>query len=97
MEDGPPLLLGLEINKVFGVEEAGGVGAVVGASGLADDLGDLGERSHDPAGLVGEVDGGGGAFAGRQRAAHPDGALVEMGQELGADGAADGEIDADEE
>ena len=95
MEDGPPLLLRLEIDEVFGVEEAGGVGAVVGAAGLADDLRDLRERGHHDARLVGEVDAGGGAFAGRQRAAHPDGAFVEMGQELRADGPADGEIDGD--
>ena len=43
MEDGAPLFFRLEVNEVFGVEEAGGVGAVVGAAGLADNLGDLGE------------------------------------------------------
>ncbi len=43
VEDGAPLFLGLEVDEVFGVEEAGGVGAVVGAAGLADDLGDFGE------------------------------------------------------
>ena len=42
-EDGTPLVLGLEIDEVFGVEEAGGICAVVGPPGLADDLGDLGE------------------------------------------------------
>ena len=97
MEDGTPLLLGLEIDKVLGVEEAGGVGAVIGASGLAHDLGDFREGGHHDARLVGEVDAGSGAFAGRQRAAHPDGAFVEVGQELRADGAAEGEIDGDGE
>ena len=38
-----------------------------------------------------------GPFAGRQRAAHPDGAFVEMGQELRADGSANGEVDGDGE
>ena len=41
VEDGTPVLLALQIDEVFGVEEAGGVGAVVGAAGLADDLGDF--------------------------------------------------------
>ena len=95
MEDGPPLLLGLEINKVFGVEEAGGVRAVVGAAGLAHDLRNFRERGHHQARLVGEVNAGGGAFAGRQRAADPDGALVEVGQKLRTDGAAQSEIDSD--
>ena len=36
VEDRPPLLLGLQVDEVFGVEEAGGVGAVVGPPHLAD-------------------------------------------------------------
>ena len=36
MEDRPPLLLRLQIDEVFGVEEAGRVGAVVGPADLAD-------------------------------------------------------------
>ena len=38
VEHGPPLLLRLQIDEVFGVEEAGGVGAVVGTADLADHL-----------------------------------------------------------
>ena len=95
VEDGPPFLFGLEVDKVFGVEEAGGVGAVVGASGLADDLRNLGEAGHHDACLVGEVDRGGRAFAGRQRTANPDRSLIKVGQKLRADGPAEGEIDGD--
>ena len=89
VEDGPPLLLGLEVDEVFGVEEAGGVGAIVGAAGLADDLGDLGKRGQDEAGLFGDGEAFGGAGTGSERAANPDGAFVEMGKELGADDAAE--------
>ncbi len=42
-EDGTPLFLGLEIDEIFGVEEARGVGAVVGPAHLAGGHGDLGE------------------------------------------------------
>ena len=97
VEDGTPVFFSLEVDEVFGVEEAGGIGAVVGAAGLADDLGDLRETGHHDAGLVGEVDAGGRAFAGRQRAANPDGALVEVRQELRADGTAKGQVDGDGE
>ena len=97
MEDGTPFLFWLEIDEVLGVEEACGVGAVVGAAGLADDLGDLREAGHDEAGLVGEVDGGGGAGGGREGATDPDGAFVEVGEEFRADGAAEGEVDGDGE
>ena len=95
MEDGTPLFLSLQIDEVFGVEEAGSVGAVVGAAGLADDLRDFRKRGHHQARLVREVDAGGGTFARRQRSAHPDGAFVEMGKKLRADGPAEGEIDGD--
>ena len=35
VEDGSPLVLGLQIDEVLGVEESGRVGAVVGAADLA--------------------------------------------------------------
>ena len=38
VEDRTPLLFSLQIDEVFGVEEAGSVGAVIGPAGLADDL-----------------------------------------------------------
>ena len=89
VEDGPPLLLGLEIDEVLGVEEAGGVGAVVGAAGLADDLGDLGECVEADARLIHDTQALGGAGGGGERSAHPDGALVEVRQKFRADGAAE--------
>ena len=38
MEHGTPLFLGLQIDEVFRVEEAGRIGAVIGPSHLADHL-----------------------------------------------------------
>ena len=49
MEDGTPLLFGLEADEVFGVEEAGVVGAVVGASRLAGAFGGFGEGAQNVA------------------------------------------------
>ncbi len=36
VEDRPPLFFGLKIDEVFGIEEAGRIRAVIGASHLAD-------------------------------------------------------------
>jgi hypothetical protein len=82
-EDRAPLLLRLQVDEVFGVEEAGGVGAVVGPADLADDLGHLGERLETMAALlVGDGRLSVGPVLGASDAAHPDGALVEVRQEL---------------
>ncbi len=94
---GAPLFLGLQVDEVFGIEETGGVGAVVGASHLAGALGYLGPGAKDEAGLVGHSYADGWAGAGRESSAHPESAFIEMGKELGADDAADGEIDGDPE
>ncbi len=53
VEDGAPFFFGLEVDEIFGVEEAGGVGAVVGAADLAGDDGDFGKGGEDDARLVG--------------------------------------------
>ena len=91
VEDGAPLFFGLQVDEVLGVEEAGGVGAVVGPAGLADDLGDLGERIQPDARLVHDAQALGGAGGGSKGAAHPDRAFVEVREELGADDAAEAE------
>ncbi len=91
VKDGTPLVLGLEVDEVLGIEEAGGVGAVVRAANLADDLGDLWEARQHDSGLVGDGEALGGAGAGGQGTAHPDGAFIEVGQELRSDHAAEGQ------
>ena len=44
----PPLVVRLQVDEVFGVEEARGVGAVVRPSHLRDHLGDLGKLGRRP-------------------------------------------------
>ena len=87
VKDGAPSFLGLEVDEVFGVEEAGGVGAVVGAD-LADDLCDFGEagKRMRASSMSARFEGAGG---GGERAADPDGAFVEVRKELGADAPGD--------
>ena len=85
VEDGPPLVLGHQIDEVFGVEKARGIGAVVGPADLADHVRDLGKGGQDDARLIHDGHALGGAGAGSQRAAHPDGAFIQVGQELRAD------------
>ena len=80
---------GLQIDKIFGVEEAGRIGAVVGPADLADDLRDLGKRGQNDARLVHGGHALGRAGAGSQRAAHPDRAFIQVRQELRADDAAE--------
>ena len=48
----PPFFLGLQIDEIFGVEEAGGIGAVVGPAHLAGALRNFGKRAQDHARLV---------------------------------------------
>ena len=85
MKNRAPLVFGPEIDEVLGIEEAGSVRAVIGTPCLADDLLDLGKGSHDQARTIHYVEAGRGSAGGCKGAARPDGALIEMGQELGAD------------
>ena len=88
VEHGTPLLLRLQIDEILGVEEARGIGSIVGPAHLAGGRGDFREGGEDHANLVGHADAFGGSGARRQRAAHPDGAFIQMGKELGSDGPA---------
>ncbi len=81
-------ILGLEVDEIFGVEEARGIGSVVGPPDLRNHLGHFGKRRQNDAGLIHHARALGGAGAGRERGAGPDGAFIQMRQELGADGAA---------
>ena len=84
LEHRPPLLLGLQIDEVFGIEEAGGIGAIVGTAHLRDHLRDLRKSCQNDARLVHQTRAFGRSGAGRQGAARPDGAFIEMRQELRA-------------
>ncbi len=84
-EDRPPLLLRFEIHAVFGVEESGGVGAIIRASHLAGNGGRLWERGQCQTRQVRNAHTLGLACAGRQSSAHPQRAFVQMGKELGTD------------
>jgi hypothetical protein len=89
MKDGPPLVLGLQVDEIFRVAESSRVGSIVGRAGLRDDLGDLGERGEDIAGLLGEARAFRLAYAVGHRAARPNSAFVQMRQELRANDTAE--------
>ena len=65
------------------------VGSIVRRPGLRNDLDDLGERSKDKAVLRGEVRTFRLAYAVGHRTARPNGAFVQMGQELRANDTAE--------
>ena len=89
----PPLVMRLQIDKILGVPETAGVGSVIGPSRLRHNGLHLGKRCKDQALLLSEF------FAFRetgavgQRSARPDGAFVEVRQELRPDGPAESQID----
>ena len=85
VENGTPIFFRFEIDEVFGIEEAGSIGAVIGASDLAGALRNFGKRAQDDARLVHDADAFVGPGAGRKRAANPDCAFIEMRQKFGAD------------
>ena len=83
-----PLLLGFQIHEKLGVKEAGCVRAIVRPSHLAGALGNFRKRAQQNARLVRHFSAPGLSGAGRERASHPNGSLVQMGQELRSDGTA---------
>ena len=50
-----PLIVRLQVDREFNVEKAGGLGAIVGATELRDDRGDLGETLEDRAHLIAQL------------------------------------------
>ena len=92
-----PLLVVLEIDETFRVEKSGRVGAVVGPAELADGDRHLRELHENVARLLDDFVGAFVGRAGRQRAAHPERALVEVREELRADRAAEGEVERERE
>src|SRR6202162_2796298 len=80
------------MHEVFGIEKAGGIGAIVGTAHLAGSVQHFGKRGQYSTSRIGQPDALGGSSAGRQRAADPDIALIEMREELGANHAAEGQV-----
>src|SRR5580704_10889621 len=80
-----PLLLGLQIDEVFGVVEAGVVGSIIWPTDLCDDLRDFGIGGEENASTVHDVCAISQSGARSAGAPQPDGSLVEVRQELGAD------------
>ncbi len=85
MEDRPPLLLRFQINKVFRIEKARGVGSVIRTTHLAGALGDLGEGAKHDASLVRQTDTFAGSGTGCESAAYPERTFIEMRQKLRTD------------
>ena len=85
MEQRPPLLLGLQIDKIFRVEEARGVGAIVGPPHLAHHLRHFRELREHHARLVHNASPFGGTRTRRERPARPNRAFIQMRQEFRAD------------
>ena len=81
---GFPLALGIHLHEEFDVVEAGGVGTVVGPTGLRHHLTHLRVGAEDAAELIGQLHALPQRYALRQRGTHVDGAFVHLGQELGA-------------
>ena len=85
MKDRPPFFLGDQVNEILRIAEASCVGSVIGPAGLRYYGLDFWKRRKDDACLIREPLAFCQARTVGQRAACPDGALVEMRQELRAD------------
>ncbi len=79
MENRPPFLFGFQVDKIFGIEKACSVGAVVGTADLTRALRNFRERAQDDTCLVRNSDSLVGACAGSEGAANPKCAFIEMG------------------
>src|SRR5271166_3828853 len=82
-EDRAPLCLGQQINEVFGIEKACGVSAIIWTSYLRHHPRNFWKRSQDYARRVHYRQAFSRSRAGRQGSAYPDGALIQVRQELG--------------
>src|SRR5437879_4466486 len=92
LEYGTPLILGLEIHEIFGVEKAGGIRSVVWPPHLADNLIYFRKRCKHPPRLIHNTGTFGRPRAWRKCRPGPNGSLIQVGKKLGADDAAEGQI-----
>ena len=95
MKDGPPFLLGYQVNKVLRIAEASCIGSVIGPAGLRYYGLHFGKRRKDDARLISEAFAFCQARTIGQRAARPDCALVEMRQKLRTNDSAEGQKHTD--
>src|SRR5580693_8199863 len=84
-EYGTPLLFRLQIHKVLGVEKSCSVGSVIRPPHLTGALGDFWKRTQQRPRAIRQGDAFGLAGARRKSAAYPDGAFIQMRQELRTD------------
>ena len=91
VENGTPIFFRFEVDEVFGIEEAGSVSAVIGASHLTGALRNFGKRAQDDARLVHDADAFVGPSTRSKCAANPECAFIEVRQELGSDRTAERE------
>jgi hypothetical protein len=89
VEDRAPLVFRFQIDEKFGVEEAGRVGAVVGAADLAGAPGTSGKEHRMIRAWLATRMPSSGPVDSERACRAPKGAFIEMGQELGADHAAE--------
>ena len=82
-----PLIVRLQVHEIFGVAESPSVGAVIGTAGLRHNGFHLRERRENIAGIGREFLAFRETCAIGQSAARPDGAFIEVRQELRADDA----------
>src|SRR5208283_5057594 len=80
MELPPPLVVRLQVDEVFRIEETGGIGAIIRPSDLRDHFRDLGKPGEGEASLIHDADALARSGAGGQGTARPDGAFVEVGK-----------------
>ncbi len=93
----PPLFLGFQVHEVLGIEKTRGIRSVIRASYLARALSNLGKGTKHDAGLVRQADALSRSGAGRESAANPECAFIQVGQKLRADHSTHGEIKGDDQ
>src|SRR5208282_5046284 len=81
---GAPLVVRFQVDEIFGVAESSRVGSIIGTAYFRDHRLNFGKRSEYIAAVSGELLAFRKTRAIGQSAARPDGAFVEVGQELRA-------------
>src|SRR5580704_5577881 len=85
VKDGPPLILRLQVHKIFGIEKTSGVGAVIRAAHLRDDLRYLRKFREYHTGLIYNARSFRGTRARSQGSARPYRSFVKMREKFRTD------------